>query len=217
MPTTALVIEILVGGVVSVVWLAMIIFALPGVSLSQLQVYFEQVKDIMPVIAFGSVGFMYFWGWILHLVTEATIDRWQVKFRDKLYKSNDTNFFEARNYLFIFGSNSIIADIEFDRHILRIMKTGILNFIMIALCSLLHLKQNPAVFITLIVATLAISIFLIFQWKKRFISTYKKIQGSYELYLRNKDGEVKKNQTPGTAELKVPVEKKPGNDSHDNT
>ncbi len=217
MATTALVIEILVGGVVSVVWLMLIVFALPGVSLSQMKIFFEQVKEVMPVIAFASIGIVYFWGWLLHLVTEATIDRMQVKFRDDLYKDNNSNFFEARNYLFIFGSNSVIADIELDRHILRILKTGILNIFLIALCSLLHVKQNPTLFLGVTAATLATVVFLTFQWKIKFISTYKKILGSYELYLRDKNGETKKANPQGTDEPKAPVEQKPGDESHDNT
>lgn len=144
--------EVLVTGITAMVWIILIIVKLVFPD-SQIE---AELLAIIQSISVGNVLvvsiLIYNIGWVIHYIGEMLFDPlFQTKYRRKLF--DDTEFYKIRTKVFQEGSPGTMDDIKFDRHILRISRSNILNFTALAVVSLFYLDVNLQVFLIVVIVS----------------------------------------------------------------
>ncbi len=188
--------ETLVTGITATIWIVLLI----------IRIVFPQ-SDIPDVLnkLFNSLStgnllissiLMYNIGWIIHHLSEIILDTIaQTKYRRTLY--NDEDFYTIRSKVFQKGSTSVMDDIRFDRHVLRISRSNTLNFLMLSIILISYIPINSRVSIPVLIATIIFTIISWHQWVDRYKATYKKFMQLYAaIEEKNKPSEKKVTITP---------------------
>lgn len=176
--------EVLVTGITAMVWIILIIVK---VLFPDNQIEAE-LFSIIQSISVGNVLvvsiLIYNIGWIIHYIGEMLFDPiFQTKYRRKLF--DDTEFYKIRTKVFQEGSQGTMDDIKFDRHILRISRSNVLNFTALAVVSLFYLSVNLQVFLILGIVSVCIALISFFQWRSRYQGTFKKFRDIYNAIIEN--------------------------------
>jgi hypothetical protein len=189
MATTALFVEILVMGALAELWFVGAILALLDTSeLRQLVAAVVSLKDFAALLATVALALTYAIGWVLNFVAERLFKKlFERRVRDRLFAADPKNYDQARAFVFQRGSGELLRDLLLDRHIVRIARSNVLNFTLIALAFLLNTRHiDPRVAFLLIVCSLGVALLSFTQWRTRYESYYGKVAAS-EKMLRAAD------------------------------
>jgi len=196
-----IVVEILLGGIFSVFWMMLLFLKILGFSLDNL------IKSIITIVNTSNLGYLlvilfafaYVNGWVIHFICDVIFDTiFQKKIREKIFKSEE-NFYIARANVFLYGSEYIIKDIDFDRQLLRTSRQNAFNFLLIAVILLAYIYENKSLILILSITSLLISILSFLQWRSKYISSYNKIYRAYKTL--NKEGLHNNKTNPSLAKL----------------
>lgn len=176
--------EVLVAGITAMVWIVLLI----------VRVLFpdNQIEaELLAVFNSISVGnllvcsvLIYNIGWVIHHIGEILFDPvFQTKYRRKLF--DDKEFYKVRTKVFQESSAGSMDDIRFDRHILRISRSNILNFSALAIVSLLYLNVNLQISMIVAFASFLIVLISFSQWRSRYQGTFKKFRDIYNVIIEN--------------------------------
>ncbi|GHV36510.1 hypothetical protein FACS18949_15990 [Clostridia bacterium] len=170
--------EILVTGVTASIWIALMVVKIlyPGFEIEKLSILINSIS-IGNALVYSIC--IYNLGWVMHHIAEKILDPiFQTRYRRKLFE--DKIFFEIRSFVFQFGSQSVMDDIKFDRHLLRISRSNVINFFALALIAVMYIPISVNVFLlTSIIATIFCLVSFL-QWKSRYQATFKKFSQMYD-------------------------------------
>ncbi|HLO13934.1 MAG TPA: hypothetical protein VK206_03830 [Anaerolineales bacterium] len=181
MATTSMFVEILVIGSIAEIWIALIFLSLVDINTVLSSSVVTLAEKFSTLLLFPLLALTYAIGWVINFLAERLFKPYfQTKFRDQVFKGAGAKYTEARSIVVQHASEEVINEMEFDRHILRIARGSVLNFLMIAIILLLYLGENSPLVITGIGVSLGIAIVSFFQWLSRYQHSYSRILDAYK-------------------------------------
>ena len=184
MATTGLFVEIIVIGMLAEVWLATAFLALllkvvRKYQIQSLMCFLVGIKDFAPVVAVVLLAFTYAIGWIVNFATAELFGYlFQDKWRLPLFKGKDgkDHYEEDRALVFQHGSSEALQDLFLDRHVVRIARSNVLNFFLLALALRLHASRLQS---SVLIVAISISFLLaglsFWQWRARYKGLYGRL------------------------------------------
>ena len=181
MATTSLFVEILVIGSIAEIWIALLLLSFVDINAALASPTVALMEKFSTLLLFPLLAITYAIGWVINFLAETAFKPYfQKRFRDQVFKRADVSYTEARSTVFQISSEEVITEMEFDRHILRITRGSVLNFLMIAIVLLLRVDKGSPVVIAGISLSLAIAIVSLFQWMTRYRHSYSRILDAYK-------------------------------------
>jgi len=178
--TTSLFVEILVIGSIAEIWIALFLLSFVDINAALTSSVVILAEKFSALLLFPLLAVTYAIGWVINFLAERLFKPYfQTKFRDEVFKSAHVTYAEARNIVVQNASEEVTREMEFDRHILRIARGSVLNFLMIALMLLLHVDGNLTAMLAGIIVSFAIAIVSFFQWLTRYRHSYSRILDAY--------------------------------------
>jgi len=177
MPTTALFVEVLVVGAMTLAWLVTLFAAfLPLPNSAQIAALASLIREASPLLVLPSFALTYAVGWITNFCSERFLKIFfQHRIRDNRF--GDPKRYEmARLMMFQHGSDELVHDVLVDRHIIRLARGGVMNFTLLAVALSIHGLHGrtlawPFAFLCLVFAALSFA-----QWLTRYRSHYARIE-----------------------------------------
>ena len=174
MNTTSLIVEVLVGGVTTLIWVCLIIIKAYGIDYPEIDAFIAKYKDWSSIVLFLIMAFSYQLGWvIIHLSYIATHKIIIIPLRKKIFIDNYENYRTIKNKVYFKSSSDFMAGIEKDRSVIRLTRTGLVNFIILSVVLLFYKLWWVAL------ASFAISVICLMQLRNVYLSLYKKLNDSY--------------------------------------
>lgn len=212
MSTTSLFVEVLVAGALAEVWIFLVALAIipPTTNLADI---ITSVSNLSLVIIIPFIAFTYALGWAINYASEKILESyWDKKYKypkyegarlprhaAKIYKTNELT--PAKRYeiisgfFFQYASSTVVEDLRFGVHIVRISRSSAFNFIMIAAALLLHLSGYTKLIIFCIGISIVIAILVYFQGTTRFNRTHKRTRSTYNELLSKYDQNISDTKT----------------------
>jgi hypothetical protein len=181
MATTSLFVEILVIGSIAEIWITLLLLSfvdINGVLTSSAVILAEKFSSLL---LFPLLALTYAIGWVINLLTAGLLKPYfETRFRNQIFKDAGVKYEEARSIVLQNASEKVINDMEFDRHILRIARGNMLNFLMIASVLLLRFDGNSPLTLAIIAVCLVTAVVSFFQWLTRYKHSYSRILIAYK-------------------------------------
>jgi len=179
MATTALFVEILVIGATAEIWMTLLLMLF--LNTSEINSIIGVLTTNNGMIALSATLFIavtYNIGWVINFVAERLIKPYfQKSIRDEIFDGSSQSYSMAKYHILLNASQDLINEIVFDRHIIRIARANVLNFLLIAITVAFNFnKYAKAVTVYIIIVSLVIAVLSFFQWKTRYRAHYEKIQ-----------------------------------------
>jgi len=178
--TTSVFLEILISGMMSIIWIFLVLnkIANPSIQLIERILKFIQYPNVS--IAFVFVILCYNLGWIIHYLSESVLDNlFQTRFRDKLFDSPN-DFYKIRSEIFQKASEHTIIDLQFDRQVIRISRSNIFNLFLISVCIIPYFNRTNNIALLCFFISTIFCIASFFQWQNRYKSTFYEMRRIYE-------------------------------------
>ncbi|MDU9048602.1 MAG: hypothetical protein Q3M30_07105 [Candidatus Electrothrix sp. Rat3] len=174
MNTTSLIVEVLVGGFVALVWVFLIIIKAYGIDCTELDEFIVKYKDWSSVILFSIMAISYQLGWLMiHLSYLATHSTIIIPIRKIIFGDKHEDYRTIKNKVYCNSSSELMSGIEKDRSVIRLTRTGLLNFIIFSVVLVVYQLW------WLSLTSLIISIICFMQLKAVYFSLYKKLNDSH--------------------------------------
>lgn len=179
MPTTALIVEVLVIGAMTLVWLvALFASFLPLPNSAQAATLISLIREASPLLAVPALALTYAIGWITNFCSERLFF-FRHRIRDQQFKG-ETHYEAVKLSALQHGSDNLVQEMFTDRHVIRIARGGVMNFTLLAVALSIHGLRGrtfawPFVVLCLVFAALSFA-----QWRKKYRSHYenlKRIEG----------------------------------------
>jgi hypothetical protein len=110
----------------------------------------------------------------------------QTRFKHKVFGDAKLRYGEVRATFYQKASEQVVEDLKFDRQIIRISRTSVLNFLILAIVMFVHLRAYPTEAAYGIIISLLFVGLSFWQWKERYELSYKKMLDTYHV-LRGKN------------------------------
>jgi hypothetical protein len=179
--TTSLLVEILVIGSIAEIWIALFLLSFVDINAVLTSSVVTLAEKFSTLLLFPLLALTYAIGWVINFLAERLFKPYfQNKLRDQVFKGVGVKYTEARSLVVQNASDEVINEMEFDRHILRITRGSVLNFLMIALVLVLRLDESSPLVIAGIGVSLIIAIVSFFQWLTRYKHSYSRILEAYK-------------------------------------
>lgn len=180
MATTGLFVEIIVIGVLAELWFVAAFLAfLKGPSIEFTVSLVARMKDLTPIAAVVLLALTYVVGWIVNFATARIFDRsFSGKLRDRRFGGKD-KYEAVRALVFQHGTSEALQDLLLDRHVIRIARSNVLNFLLLAIALLFHMSRvaHPEVLAVVIVTSFVLACFSFWQWHERTTGLYRRLAG----------------------------------------
>ena len=193
MSTTALIVEVLVIGAIALIWI--FLFALrfggyPGIDVTE-------ISALMPILVLPATGLTYAVGWIINFLAERLFKLFfQRKIRDRVFGSGEQ--YQRDKIRVVSGaSDSANQDMLLDRHIIRLARAGVLNFLLLGVGLLANSHRLGAIAVSLSVAAFALCLISFFQWLTRYSAYYQKVRRLADVQMQSST-DPNNDETPKT-------------------
>lgn len=174
MNTTSLIVEVLVGGFITLLWIFLIIIKVYDVDLQVLQETILKYQDWSGYILFSTMAFSYQLGWLMiHASYIATSKYLVLPIRKNVFEESYSDYRKIKNTVYFRSSDELMAGIEKDRSVIRLSRTGLLNFSVLAIVLLSYQLWWLAL------SAFIISIVSLLQLRSMYRSLYTKLKNSY--------------------------------------
>jgi hypothetical protein len=148
--TTSLFVEILVIGSIAEIWIALFLLSFVDIDVALTSSVVTLAEKFSTLLLFPLLALTYAIGWVINFLAERLFKPYfQTKLRDDVFKGAGVKYTEARSIVVQNASEEVITEMEFDRHILRIARASVLNFVMIAIVLLLRVEGDSSIVIPL--------------------------------------------------------------------
>ena len=149
----------------------------------------DSIDKLSTLLIIPFLALTYALGWVINFSAERLFKPvFQKRFRDRLFESAGIDYYEARGLFFQKASEDVIEDLRFDRHIIRISRSSVLNFTLIAVTLTLHFHHSNAYLLTTgIIVSVVVTIVSFFQWMTRYKSNYSRMLDTYRVIKEEYD------------------------------
>jgi hypothetical protein len=188
--TTSLLVEILVIGSIAEIWIALLLFSFMDINAALASSVVVLAEKFSTLLLLPLLALTYAIGWVMNFLAERLFKPYfQTRFRDQVFKEAGVKYSEARSIVVQNASEEVINEMEFDKHILRIARGSVLNFVMIAIVLFLRVDGNSPVVISGVVVSLVIATLSFFQWLTRYRHSYSRVLGAYRAISLKSEGQ----------------------------
>jgi hypothetical protein len=183
MPTTALIVKVLVIGAMTLVWLVTLFAAfLPAPDSAHTAIFVSLIREASPLLALPALALTYAIGWITNFCSERAFF-FRHRVRDQQFEG-ETHYETVKLSTLQHGSDSLVQEMFTDRHVIRLARGGVMNFTLLAVALSIHGLQGrtlawPFAALCLILAALSFA-----QWRKEYRSHYENLK-RIESFLSN--------------------------------
>jgi hypothetical protein len=178
MATTTLLVEILVIGSLAQVWLVSLFLGLMGpITLNPSSGQVEALKTVAPLLVVPVMSLAYAIGWVVNFAAERLFKLlFEELWRDKLFPNQALEYEVARILYLQRGSSELGREFVLDRHILRIARASVVNFLLIGASAIVYWDYlGPRVTVGVIILCALITVASFEQWRLRYRSYYKRL------------------------------------------
>jgi len=178
--------EIIVAGGNAAIWIGLLIVRIVSPYYFIEDFAIENLSASLSIanVVIGAV-LIYTIGWIINFSSETLLDPiFQTRHRKGVF--NDEDFYRVRTIVFQYGSTSIINDINFDRHILKVTKNNVVNFFLFTLVCTSFINISVVFGVVGMIVGLFASFLSFFHWKSRYTTVFLKIRDAYDALLLTK-------------------------------
>ena len=184
MNTTSLIAEILVAGFFCLLWVILFSIAIYDIKFDEIKYLLDLLKDWSTTVLLISIAISYQLGWVILYVSNIVSHKIIMStIRSNVFKEDEKNYNYIKNTVLANEKSSLlIKNLDKDRSLIRLTRTGFINFLFIGI-ALAILKLWFASFICII-----ISLINIFELRVVYYSFYEKILHSYNLLKKQKTG-----------------------------
>jgi len=201
--TGALVVEVLLAGAMSFIWILLLVIRIIEPSAEQINAAFNVISTASAIFLTLFAGVSYVLGWAISYLAETIFDPiFQTRFRDKYFGDLGLTFYKVRSRVFHNSPNHVIKDIEYDRQLIRIARSNSLNFLLIAIITIsFDFQCDVAIKLTRTISLLSFvfGVLSFFQWRYRYKSTFYKFMDLYNGLITNEDfinGDIATSERP---------------------
>jgi D-alanyl-lipoteichoic acid acyltransferase DltB (MBOAT superfamily) len=178
MSTTQLFAELLVSGTGVVIWLAFLLAWAFRISFQDLTSD-ANIFTLAPIVAIA-----YVLGIVMDRLGYSIFRGSEHRLRNRIVDSKESPPIRDQEMYVVTNSNELGLQINYNRSRLRICRSWIINFILIAISSALWgYSFDPGTALYLPIASLLLSLATLFIWSRLVIDHYRNIQTSYN-YLK---------------------------------
>jgi hypothetical protein len=224
MSTTSLFVEVLVAGALAEVWM-LLLFLKMLPSTANLANISSAVSDFSLLLVVPFIALTYALGWAVNFAAEKLFESvWERKYKYPKYEGAKlpkyaTEMFETQHltpqkryeiisgFFFQYASNTVVEDLRFGVHIIRISRSSALNFALIAASLLLYLPSYPSLTLIGMAIAVLVAILVYFQGTTRFNRTHKRTRNTYDELIAKFDHGFSeaKNSVLSANALETPV------------
>jgi hypothetical protein len=175
MPTTALIVEVLVIGAMTLIWLIVLFAAfLPSPNSAQMAQLASLIREASPLLALPALALTYAVGWITNFCSERLFF-FRHRIRDLRF-GGATRYETAKLLMLQRGSDNLVQEVLADRHVIRLARGGVMNFTLLAITLSIHGLRGrtlawPLALLCLVLAALSFA-----QWRKKYCSHYESLE-----------------------------------------
>jgi hypothetical protein len=180
MTTTAIIVDILIVGFFGLCWLSLLIAIFSPFELTHIGSFTDEIKTWITPITFGVIFFCYQFGMVINWSGAFLVKIcFQKKYRDSVYKNEDLNYNDVKAVVDQYGSAEVHRYLRDDLVIIRLVRSGVINFFLIFVLSLfLHYW-----FVSII--GLLFMVVCSFYWFQRYRVYYHRILTLYKVINKN--------------------------------
>ncbi|MDJ0774186.1 MAG: hypothetical protein QNJ49_12310 [Mastigocoleus sp. MO_167.B18] len=178
MATTALIVEIIVVGIFSSIWLLLLVFKCYSLDPFSTLNWLSQYKDWSTFFLVIFLAVCYQLGWLInglsYFISKRTFNK---VIRDKILRCDAINYDLIRTTIFIKGSPFLLGKIREELSVVRLTRTATVNFLLISLMLFIYRSWILGTVVLLIFVFSFIQAYGAYkQYCGRIFSAYKVIE-----------------------------------------
>jgi len=178
MTTTSFIVEILVIGSIGSILFLLFFFGFSLADPKDLIDGLVKLKEWSGLVTIGMVGLIYQLGWLINGCSHGIFSLcFGKKMRERIFKKIEPNYNIVRGFVYQKASDKVRSDLDMERSIVRISRSGAFNFGLI----LISLLINGSSFIKFVPIPMVLLIGCSFQWYYRLKRYYNKMIDFYEV------------------------------------
>lgn len=178
MTTTSLIVEILVVGLIGSIWFLLFLFWFSLADPKDVIDILVKPKEWNGLITIGVIGLIYQLGWLINGCSHGIFSFcFGKRIRERIFKKKGLNYNTVRGLVFQKASDKVRSDLDMERSIIRISRSGAFNFGLISISLLI----NGSSFIKFAPITAVLFISCSLQWYYRLKRYYNKMFDFYEV------------------------------------
>ncbi len=183
MKTTALFAEVLVVGLVGLVWVVLLLTILPGLNLD--------IGELLKLLSTHSLlsgalltALAYCLGVMIDRIADIIFDDWDHnRIREKHFDVEDVKFTVARMKVLHRGGDDVDF-LHYQRSRIRIARASVLNFTLIALAAGIHLLENGMLGASMaLLLGLILTLAMLYSWHSISRAYYRRLGDAWRLSL----------------------------------
>ena len=182
MNTTAMIGEVITIGFLAAIWIILIILPITNITIDSeiLENLFPYINVWVILLSFVVLLLFYQLGWIInglcyYLMEHITEARRKERIKSEARIESSISYRQIRVFVYQHASQSLLTELNTDRAAMRIARTGILNFTLIAVALILF----PGINAIYIIFPLAFAIMSIIESLRRSDRFYQQVIDSY--------------------------------------
>jgi hypothetical protein len=193
MATTALIVEVLVVGVMALIWIVGTLALLVPVPAEGVHTFMSFIRDFIPLLLLPVLAVTYTAGWLVNFFTERAL-KWlfEERLRDQEFGDKPGQYELVRITVLQRASSDLTNELLLDRHIVRLARGAALNLFMSAVVAAVYGLRGHTLGGWLAPVCLVAAAGSFAQWRTRYRSHNRKIKRIFDMLLST---EAKSNQT----------------------
>jgi hypothetical protein len=184
MSTTDLLVEYLVIGSISDIWLLLAILAFSPVTPRFLSAMTDSASKLSTLLVVPFLAFTYTLGGAVNFAASLLLKKtMQDRYRNAVFQKVGVSYYEARGLFFQEASEDVISRVRSQSHLIRLYRSSVLNFALLAIVCLFYVGAYPisSTIGATIFGLIAVSSF--FNWRDRYESNFDQMVDVYEILL----------------------------------
>jgi hypothetical protein len=178
MTTTSFIVEILVVGSIGSIWFLLFFFGFSLADPKDVIDVLVKLKEWSGLITIGVIGLIYQLGWLINGFSYGILyPCFGKRMKESIFKKKQLNYNIVRGLVYQKASDKVRSDLDMERSIIRISRSGVFNFGLISIALLI----NGSSFIKFAPVTVVLFIGCSFQWYYRFTRYYVRMIDFYEV------------------------------------
>jgi hypothetical protein len=184
MTTTAIIVDILIIGFFALCWIFLLLIKCTPLDLTSFNSIPKNIEPWITPITFGIIFFCYQLGllinWLGTFIEKPILLFFKVKPRDSIYKNEDLNYDDVKAIIDQYGSAEIHKYLREDLIIIRLVRSGIINFLLIFVFLILNHYWK------LSIISFLVMVLCLFYYLQRYKIYYYRILNVYKIMPKEK-------------------------------
>ena len=184
MITTAFIVEIIVIGFFTSIWIIIAIFRIAPIESSELLIVIDMFKPFSGLLFIITMIIFYQLGWLVNYISGFLANIFYEKRRRKtIFSEENLDYSDVRTTAYQYASGRFLVELTLDRNVVRLSRSGVFNFMLISI-SIFSFGNR---FIIFGAVALFVGILCLAQYHDRFNSYYKRMIESYNTIVNIKN------------------------------